>query len=92
MRLFKEKYHNSELDHPCAHQETTNCWREPKGYPDDICNYDLRCNGIEDYPKCLSGRIELKKHYENKCSGTIVIRSSLLSVVGSKNEKKDFIY
>ena len=74
MRLFRKQYPVSELDHPCAHGGTNNCWREPKRYPDGICNYDLRCNGIDDYPQCLSGNIELKKYDENDCSGIIVIR------------------
>ena len=79
MQLSKKRYLILELDHPCAHGETNNCWREPKKYPDDICNYDLRCNGIDDYPKCLSGTIELKKYDESNCSGIIVIITALLA-------------
>ena len=89
MLLFRKTCHISELDHPCAHGEANTCWRDQKRYPDDICNYDLRCNGIDDYTNCLFGNIELKKYDENECSGIFVIRSALMAF---SYEQKDFTY
>ena len=65
MIVLTQNFYILDLNHTCrSHEDLDGCWIKPSG---DICKFDLRCNGIDDYKYCSGESNKLRDMDEMNC-------------------------
>ena len=64
--LLTLNHYIADLNHTCkSHNGPKGCWADP---PENICNFDLQCNGIDDYKYCSGVTYKLEDMDEMNCN------------------------